>query len=186
MRLLLAQINDLEHRIAISIGETIETDNLRIHRYSISVEVVDLKNAGKRGQMVDMFSVDTDKVPFDLLKKIEQSKNYEEALSLVKQFKPYERKVKGIEVAPAGFKPLYVQGQKVSIQADYKNFSVRDHSDINEMTCIPAIRGGKADIKVFYRWVSDNQDKIKSMTFSDVVKAMRDNGISYHSYCALD
>jgi hypothetical protein len=195
------ELHILENRIAhVSIGDTAETDNLRIHRYRPSVFVWDLTNAGKRGKQVDRFSVDFDRgkddtvenASYDLVDAIHKSGSYAEALALAKKFCEqhgitlHEGKERGVDVAPGGFKPISVKGKECWVTADYDSFTVRDHSDINEETCIPAVKGGKADIKVFYRWLKDNEEQVKSMSFNDVARAMSDAGIRYHRYCALD
>lgn len=181
------RIHELEHRIAtINRGDTVETDKLRIHRYDRSIKVWDLENAGKRGRQVRQFSVETDQ--YDLIDSIEKAKSFDEALNFAKDSgnQVYESTSRGIDVAPAGFKPISVKGKDCYVSADYDSFTVKDYSDINEETCIPAVRGGKADIKVFYRWVSDNESKIKNMDFDEIVNAMRSEGVRYHRYCALD
>lgn len=100
----------------------------------------------------------------------------------------YEKTVlKGIEVAPAGFKPFKVEGRFVTVEADYNSFSVKDKVDTNnEPTCIPSTKGGKKDLKMFFRWVQDNMAAIKDMRFYEVVEAMTDHGIKHHTYCAMD
>jgi len=191
------QIIHLQHKLAsISRGDSIEVGSIRIHRYDRDVAVWDLTNAGKRGKMVDSFvlyDLNRSNNELDLMEELEKANSFDSALKIAKKYlekddniKLYERKHKGIEISPAGFKPISIQGKEVFIQADYDSFRVRDRSDINEETCIPAIKGGKADIKVFYRWVKDNQAKIKNMDFNEIVSAMRDEGIKYHRYCALD
>jgi len=189
----------------ISIGQTIENDMLRIHLYNGSLQVTDLTNAGKRGKTVDYFSFNffdrDDKEAFVLSNNISKIKDYTSALKAVKKFiddaekqnldgyrgyKLYEYTLKGVEVTPADFKPIKVVGKNVVVNAEYNSFSVKDKSDINEDTCIPAIEGGKKDIKVFYRWVVDNESKIKNMTFHDIVKEMMSNQIQFHQYCAMD
>jgi len=189
MKKLLAEIKHLEHKVALmQRGEKKETSNLLLHRYSRGLRVTDLTNAGKRGKEVDQFVLESEES--DLFDQIEKAKDYAEALSIAKKTSDikqlHQEKYRGIDVAPAGFKPILLEGKQVIINSDYDTFSVRDRSDVNEETCIPAIKGGKADIKVFYRWVSDNQDKIKNMTFNDIVDAMRSIGVKYHRYCALD
>ena len=191
-------ILEVESRIAsVMVGDDKETDVIRIHRYRPSISVWDLTNAGKRGKQVDRFSVDTDRASGgphaeDLIEQLEKAKSYADALSAAEKWaesnavKVYKDQEKGINVAPKGFKPIGVKGKNVYVSADYNSFHVRDQSDINEETCIPAIKGGKADNKVFYRWLMDNHEKVKSMDFNEVCRAMSDNGIRYHRYCALD
>lgn len=91
-----------------------------------------------------------------------------------------------IDVTPAGFKPIRIMGKGVTIEADYNDFRVVANEDPNETTCIPAIKGGKKDIKVFYRWAKDNESKLKNMKFSDIVRTLMSEGVKFHQYCAVD
>jgi hypothetical protein len=204
-------VDEAIKKIALKVGETIENDKLRIHRYRTVIQVTDLTNAGKRGKKVDRFSLfrlePYEKYP-DLMKKIEflgKEKDYKSALTKTKKAleeikqEVIKRKLsiplisfdeytyKGVDIKPAGFKPIKVKGKGVLIEADYDSFMVKNTDDIyNEETCIPAIRGKKTSINQFYRWLKDNQNKVKSMNFSDVTKEMDNAGINYHRYCAMD
>jgi len=191
------QIIHLQHKLAsISRGESVEKGSIRIHRYDRDIAVWDLTNAGKRGKTVNSFvlyDIFRSGNELDLMEELEKATSFEQALKIAKKYvdkdeniKLYERTHKGIEISPADFKPISIEGKDVFIKADYDSFRVRDRSDINEETCIPAIKGGKADIKVFYRWVKDNQEKIKKMNFNQIVSEMHKEGIRYHRYCALD
>ena len=194
--------------MSVSIGDTIETDNVRIHRFRPSIRVWDLTNAGKRGKTVDYFwATNFDMIPqphseIDVerfMRSLDLVKDYETAVKRLKLFIEFvnsqvtarleygEERERGVDIPPAGFKPIKVNGKKVQIEADYSNFVVRDLEDQNNLpTCIPSAKGGKKDVKVFFRWVSDNQSKIKNMSFSDVMDGMQKNGINYHHYCAMD
>lgn len=189
-------------------GKTWENDFVRVHRFRSAYHVWDLTNAGRRGKKVRKIALyDTDMVRNEsvqknldkLAKGIDKVKNFD---SVVKWFDIIVRDAKlrgehspkiqvseerGVDVAPGGFKPIRVVGKGVRVDSDYDSFTIKNLDDkINEPTCIPAIRGGKKDIKVFYRWVKENQAEIKNMTFSDVLKAMKKIGVSYHQYCAMD
>ena len=99
----------------------------------------------------------------------------------------YESQERGVDVTPGGFRPIKVNGKNITLEADYSDFTVRDKVDrFNEPTCIPAVKGGKRDIKVFYRWVKDNLPWLQSATFGDVMRAMMKEGIRFHQYCAMD
>jgi len=188
--------------VGINVGETIETAVLRIHRYRGSIRVTDLENAGKRGKKVDEFIVDgldrstgvDDSSVYELLDTIEASRNYADALrnaeKFVSEYKNsgiYESSLRGVDVTPAGFKKIKIRNDNVLIESDFDSFAVRDLVDRhNEPTCIPSASGGKKDVKLFYRWVSDNQSELRNMTFQQVISAMRANGIKYHHYCAMD
>jgi len=192
-------------------GKTFESTKMRWHVYSSGVRVWDLLNAGKRGKGVEGFALyDLDYVRdtqiLDALKDwvlgLSKQQSYRMALDEARRItlripkggpgtglspKIEMFQEKGVDVAPAGFKPIVIDTPNFRLEAGFKTFAVRDKVDRNnEPTCIPAIQGGKRDIKVFFRWVSDNQTKIKGMTFRDVKDGMRSEGIKYHSYCAMD
>lgn len=188
----------------LNVGDGFEDERamLRFHRFRDSLKVWDLTNAGKRGKKVNVFVVTgLDQVKSLANGVVEQVVNaayYAHALKFAKTWVDtvqestpfvhlYESSERGVDVTPAGFRPITVDGQHVYIQAEYDSFRVKDKVDLaNEPTCIPAIRGGKKDIKVFYRWVKDNQSKLKGMKFHDVLRAMMSEGIKYHQYCAMD
>jgi len=192
--------------VALSVGETFENDAFRASRGAISIRIWDLTNAGKRGKKVDSITIyDLDyadkvedwspKKSFDQLTRL---KSYREAKSWAFSLLEYlegegalvnieQTQSRGVDVEPPGFKPIKIKTPSLYIDADYNNFTVRNlDDDYNEPTCIPAINGGKKDVKLFYRWVSDNESKIRGMNFSNVTEAMRKNGIKYHYYCAVD
>ena len=192
-------------------GKTFENTKMRWHIYSSGVRVWELLNAGKRGKTVEGFALyDLDYVRdtqiLDALKKwvlgLNRQRSYGMALDEARRITLTTPKggpgtglspkiemfqEKGVDVAPAGFKPIKLDTPNFTLEADFKDFVVRDRTDLNnEPTCIPHFQGGKRDVKVFFRWVSDNQAKLHNMTYSDVLEAMRSEGIKYHSYCAMD
>jgi len=185
-------------------GKAFENDDIRYHVYRSSVRVWDLTNAGKRGKKVDYFALyDIDMVRDpELSKKVEQwafrlrTMNYRQALRAAQELafeggdyppKISQQQEKGVRITPAGFKPLRVRGRGVLVESEWDSFRVRDLLDTNnDPTCIPAFKGGKKDVKVFYRWVRDNESAIKRMDFRQVLKHMDQNNIRYHYYCAMD
>jgi hypothetical protein len=193
-----------ELRVALLIGDdkTITKAKMHLHRYRDQIQVTDLTFAGKRGKKVERFSVhDLDYAnggwAHDLVEAIQKASSYKAALALAKEMledyegpgRPavHETTLRGIDVAPAELLPITMNGKHVWIKATPIDFIVRDNDDQNNLpTCIPAIRGGKKSIPVFYRWLLENETRAKTMTFHDVVKAMGDAGVQYHEYCAMD
>jgi len=192
--------------LAVSVGDMFENDAIRVIRTRSGIRVIDLENAGKRGKRVDVIAIydvdyadDPGGLVEELAKDLEKARSFSQATGMLqntldavnegssRQVKIYKDNERGVDVAPAGFKPVKINGKNVYIEADYKSFVVRDKEDqYNLPTCIPAIRGGKADIKVFYRWVMDNESQLRNMTYDEVTSGMRKAGIRYHSYCAMD
>lgn len=185
----------------LRMGDTTESDKWRMHRYASSVQITDLTNAGKRGKKVMQYSlydldyqhiVDPNEIADEfeeLVTKNVSPAQMERALKARKDqgIKYDEQQLRGVDVTPAGFKPVVIDGDHVFIEAEYGSFRVKDKDDVNnEPTCIPAIKGGKRSIPQFYRWVKDNERKLKSMTFYQVLMGMRKEKIEYHQFCAMD
>lgn len=197
----------------LQVGHTILSDNgtHRIHRYEGSVVVTDLVNAGKRGKkcmearLWDIDMIRDAEVKRDLeglLSHLADSPTYQVAVNRIRGFvtavemfhkdlgmppKFDERELRGVDVTPAGFAPIVLETREFSLRSDYNDFVIRSNTDkYNLPTCIPASRGGKEDIKVFYRWVSDNLAAIKRMTYEEVMDGMDKAGIKSHHYCAMD
>ena len=188
-----------------NLGKTNESSHIRWHIFATSIRVWDLTNAGKRGKKVDTFALwgldyisDVD-VQASLAKWIKNTlpkQNYKQALQFAKsteqathdRYPSLEiRQEMGVRVAPPGFGPFKLETPNVSIEADWDSFTVNDKIDQNNLpSCIPASKGGKASVKVFYRWVQDNQNRIKQMTFGQIQQEMRKAGIKSHYYCRMD
>lgn len=193
-------------RAKINVGDTYENGNLRVHRYRDSLVLWDLTNAGKRGKKVERVTVtmahwadrgpaDEDKILNSLGAALDSYDSLARAVSMLKDvlvdypgsFRLSAYEERGVDVMPAGFEKFTIEGRHVSVEAEYKDFRVRNLDDnANEPTCIPAVRGGVRDIPVFYRWVKDNEDRIKTMNYRQVLQEMEQLGIRYHDYCAMD
>jgi hypothetical protein len=112
--------------------------------------------------------------------------------------------LRGVDVVPAGFGPLHIVTKKIDLTVEMDGFSVRDMSEAKEYevddglggkkkevfypnmpTCIPTT-GSKKGLPVFYRWIKDNESKVKSMSYEAVIETLKDLGIPYHTYCAMD
>lgn len=193
--------------MALNRGDTTENDNIRIQRWNSSIRIWDLTNAGRIGKQVESITVyDLDyaeKQAGGLVEtfadNISRVHSYRDAVLLVQKaaveinavsnqkVKVDLRKDRGIDIAPAGFKPIKINGRYAHVEADYDSFTVRDKEDMNnEPTCIPPISGGKKDIKMFYMWVRDNQSWIENARFREIVDGMSKAGIRSHYFCAVD
>lgn len=174
-------------------GDTYENGMLRIHRYADHFRVWDLTNAGKRGKKVDVLLVlpsDQDWM-INVSKELTKYTNYKDVVAFFESQSEHAKlraeTERGVDVTPAGFKPIRIEGKGVLIEVEYKYFSVRDQDDQHNLpTCIPASKGGLKSIPVFYRWVQDNESAIKRMSYRDVLLEMNKLDIKYHSYCAMD
>lgn len=185
-----------------SVGATHETDTWRIHRFSESIRITELKGAGKRGKRCTEISLHggSRTTPWESIamgallyakRDATASKMEAEMEELTGGddgwVKMEVRALRGVDVMPGGFEKLRMKTKEVEIEAGYDNFSVRDLVDKNNLpTCIPAFKGGKKSIPAFYRWVQDNESKLKSMDYHEILRAMSKEGIQFHSYCAMD
>jgi len=200
----------------VAIGQTTETANLRIHRYSSAIRVTDLTNAGKRGKKVDEFALyDIDSLRDPRMKDLVEMfaamlsrgriKTYKQALTAARGLVDESERIakasdqflsvpkietgqyKGVRVAPAGFKPIDFKNPNIALYADNERFRITDMRDkYNEPTLIAPLRGKVASVKKFYEWARNNMGKLNRMTFRDVMKEMKRAGIDYHYYCAVD
>lgn len=197
-------LNAYHRKQALDIGRTWDNENWRVHRYADSIKVTDLTNAGKRGKKVQILSVvakrfrgesmaGMESLAMELIMHAKRGASYarmkqvaeEAAEAGIADF--YEESERGVDVAPGNFGPISIHGKNVTIEVGWKDFSVRDKVDQNNLpTCIPAIKGGLKAIPVFYRWVDENRAALENMTFREVTKAMGQLGIPYHEYCAMD
>lgn len=185
----------------LSIGDEMETEKWRVHRYSTSLVLTDLTNAGKRGKKVNqiaLYNLDYKTIPAgaiidDILKLVKSNTSWERVLDAAKKYQTHAgmgidiRQQRAIDIMPAGFRPIRIDTPNVSVEAGYDGFMVKNRADrYNEPTCIPRATGGKKAIPAFYRWVKENERKIRSMTFPEIQKTMDQLGIVYHYYCAMD
>ena len=186
----------------VQCGESGESNGIRYHHHRGGINVTDLANAGKRGKVVRVLSVSYGPVVIPELHEFLaelRAMTYEEALAAAMSAQAAanergegwkcslrESTPKGVDVRPEGFETLTLSNDNVCLQAGFESFSVRDLNDYNNMpTCIPPTYGGaKTAIKKFYKWAS--KVDLGTMTYSEVKRSMRDSGIKFHSYCAMD
>lgn len=100
---------------------------------------------------------------------------------------------RGIDVLPSVGSLIRIETPRWALEASPTDFTLKLHhtesgkSDPNEPTCIPALKGKrKQGVKLFYEWVSLNQDKIRNMSFYEIQREMTKLGIAYYDYCAID
>lgn len=196
----------------LPVGKTYESDEkkLRMHRYTGSLQITDLTNAGKRGKRVRQTSVyDLDafrdaQVIEDwdrMIDNLPKAPSYDAVIKIIRghvvsleMFNPTsyvpkmeERELRGVDVAPASFAPMKIETPEFELEAGYDSFSVMDKRDTNNLpACIPSSRGGKGAVKQFFRWVTDNESRITRMTYNELTSAMLDEGLEFHSYCRMD
>lgn len=204
---------DVLNEGTIGIGDDFENELIRVHRFASSIRVTDLTNAGKRGKTVDYFALyNLDFVKDEKIRNLidkflvylQRNANYakvkamadgivQEGQRLYKtgRLKGLGPKIevmraKGVDIAPGGFKEIKIDTPDLVGYAGSEGFRVMERNDPNETTIIAPSRGAKTAIKNFYKWVMANDREIRSMTFSDVLRSLKKEGIDYHQYCAMD
>ena len=173
----------------LSIGQTVENDKWRIHRWATSLSITSLLNAGKRGKKVPWLHVHdpSDRLVAAVLKaakggaSVAQMRKTIEAMGA--DLDEYEHR--GIDVLPAQAKSVSVDGVDFHLSSSQGDFSVAVR-DFNETRCMPPMRAPKTAIKKMFAWASKNESKIPNMTFSQLTKALRSAGIHFHQYCGMD
>ncbi len=203
--------------VGIPVGETVERDGLRFHRYASSLRVTDITNAGKRGKSCPEFALfnldygvkDAKQIAAveAALKDIAKAKTYEQAVAIARGVAAKdsqrgmafasieERQLRGVDVPPAeGGKgsAIKIETPTFTLKAETTDFSVnekpRPGTDGQDTTAIiPPVRGAKKTaIAAFYRWVKDNEWRIKRMTFRELASAMTKADLDFHQFSMLD
>lgn len=189
--------------LQLAIGCTLENGTLRTHRYRDHLVLWDLTHAGKRGKKVTKLTLSPsytvgathrDAILEQLALVLEMLRSFEVAAALLSHLASTSTvldlstsEARGVDVAPASFKPITIRTEILDLTASYTDFSIGCLQDQhNQPTAIPALKHNKKAIAQFYTWVAANQDSIKAMSFREVLDAMAEQGIQYHSYCAMD
>lgn len=190
------------NRVGLSVGDRFENEQWRIHRYTDSIAITDLTFAGKRGKKVETMVVmgtgyGSNRLPFETLTEqyimwAKRNAPLAKMRDVIKEdeevygdtIKVYTRTERGIDVLPGNFKAIFIRGAHVTIESTMTDFRILNiNDDDNEPTC--AARGKKS-IGQFYKWVSENEKKVQSMTLQEIMVALGKEGIDYRYYCAMD
>jgi hypothetical protein len=100
----------------IQIGQTVEKNGLRFHRYAYSFEVTELANAGKRGKQVRRFEIHSDPCNHakcarlnDIIYDASDATTYDAAVEIARACNTLEVRetvLRAIDVLPAADAPL--------------------------------------------------------------------------------
>jgi hypothetical protein len=180
-------------------GETKEVNGWRIHRYSDSIKVTELANAGKRGKTVTQVAAYGFRSPspmesnaLEFVMWANRGATLEKMLEVAQTQAAmfgcsYETQIlRGVDVKPGGFQTLEVHTEVLYLKAEYDGFMVRDNSDQNNLPTYISLDSSKKSIPAFYRWVKDNLARIPTMTFQEVIREASAAGVVGHRYCAMD
>jgi hypothetical protein len=141
---------------AIDVGRTVFTpQNLKIHRYSESVEVTDMTNAGKRGKKVDQMIITVGHMASELVDgtiknlttdllhmnygqvkaHVEQIMHQQKAQGIHDGFRLREVTYRGVDVEPMGttieLTNKFPDGSYLEIETSPHSFRVKDSTLIN-------------------------------------------------------
>lgn len=179
---------------ALQIGQTVETNGFRVHRYATSVTVVAVADAGKRGKRCRELRIRSSNqatlnIVADLIVgKIESGATDLEAfLHSYMLFTPGvvldARDLRAVDVPFGG---IIINGPKAYIDADSTQFTVRCKVDqANEPTLI--LQPGRKCAKQALTWFKANQKAIEDgITLRDISMGLASAGVATHYYCAVD
>jgi hypothetical protein len=141
----------------MNIGETIERDTVRIHRFDGSFRITDLTNAGKRGKKCHVRAVLygygpnrlSDLAWEEFATALDAVDSYEASAyvcGVVADAHPggihiEEHNLRGVDVEPAGFRELVIESPCFRLEVGWKSFTLRDARDrINDPRSSPAAR----------------------------------------------
>lgn len=193
---------------ALDKGRSMFNDkNLKLHRWSDSLEVTDMTNAGKRGKAVSIVHV---RIPYDVRngdKVLDQcvnsvkDMNFDQAKAKLKDlqekyklFKLEEKTARGVDIEPAGTKielaKTFPDGKTIRIEATPQSFMVKSsfpisapgkpaHGMMQDTLYTPLDKKSGA---VFYAWLKDNMSKAGSMTIDELRKTWDSLGVRWDSH----
>jgi hypothetical protein len=204
----------VDERAGLAVGETVERDGLRLHRFRPSLRVTDLANAGKRGKTCQEFALyDLDYAFQDAkaaaavsaaLKAIAKAPTYAKAVAIAKDAAAPKGKVgvgfqehtlRGIDVEPAqgaAGAQITLDTATFRLEASATDFSVHEKrrpgptGDDTQILMPPVGGAKKTAIKAFYAWVQGHQAEVRGMTFRDLRRAMDEADLQYHSFSTMD
>lgn len=176
----------------LAIGCATEVAGYRVHRFTISLRVTELANAGKRCREWAIIErgfgplACGESLALEIIMCARRgAAHVERALSEASEcgYVVEARELRGVDVTPASSR-VRVVGMHVVVDADAEGFTVRDADDVaNETTIMGRTRTAT---KRFLAWAHANRDALRGMYFRDVLAACRAEGIDVHQWCAVD
>ncbi len=169
---------------------------LRVVGSDHSITVTDTTNAGKRGKMVDNFSVydlgDLErKCSNELQRAILGAANYSEAREIAKkwiedrQWTSYrDRQEKGVRVQHHGFEDITHNTAELEIAIRWDNFVICDKTDHYNLE--RATNGNSSSVNKLRTWYKKNHKRVDNMRFGQIVFELREAGLSIHTWCGMD
>lgn len=206
----LAQRVASRHILALlDIGRGMFTEHLKIHRFSDSVRITDMTNAGKRGKKVRELAViagyHNDALKDKILKQAVASivhMEYDQAKSHLEKigekhpglFRLAETAMRGIDVEPMGttfnLEKKFPDGEVVQIKSSPHEFLVKDSKPISAegkpahgfMQDTLYYNRGKESGIVFYAWLKENLSLGGNMNILELMKVWDSLGVKWDSH----
>jgi len=170
---------------------------LRVVGSDHSITVTDTTHAGKRGKMVDNFSVydlgdlDQKSDADELQRAILGAANYSEAREIAKkwiedrQWTSYqERQEKGVRVQHHGFEDITHNTADLEITIRWDNFVICDM--LRNYGRHRATNRNSLSVNKLRTWYKKNHKRVESMRFWQIVGELREAGLSIHTWCGMD
>jgi len=195
----------------LTVGTTVENGTLRVHRYRDVLVLWDLTHAGKRGKRVTKRGKRVTKLSVTVsyaLNAAAQDNTLELLSAMIQGLRSFgvaasalgeyamthphtlnltSTEERGVDVKPAGVQKLMIDTAKLNLEADPLDFTVRCKLDQhNGPTLTAPVKASRTAAAAFYRWASQNQDRIKAMSYREVLQELMQLGIRFHDYCAVD
>lgn len=189
----------------LGVGQSFLTDHLKLHRFSDSLRITDLTNAGKRGKKVREMTVqagtlDSTRSDAVLRRAAEHilDMDYDQAKAALtapsKKLQVHERQLRGIDVEPGAttFKlsKTFPNGTIVSIKSSPHAFQIRHSAVISapgkvahgfrQDTLYWSRR--KKDGQLFYDWLKTHLHAAGQMSLADLRQLWDELGVQYESH----
>jgi len=172
---------------ALGVGDTAEIGHFRIHRFSLSVSVTDITDAGKRGKKVEEFTVygfNDEKrgeaisaVALALALRGASFARMEKNLSLAAadaRMLIERRTLRAIDVRPRGAK-LELQGAFLKVDADPTHVLIGYRADMSSLLSDYYLCGvrEKRFVRPTYTWLVKHREQIKRWKFRELYEALK-------------
>lgn len=190
----------------LGVGQTQTKGSIRVHRYSNSLKIWDLTNAGRRGKKVRVMTLmttyaykgDEDKWMQNMSYEALDYGDYDQFRNFVRDLmvdypddiNMEERQERGIDVMPADIKEIELKwsvgDDKLQLKASPLEFRVTssvmhnrgdDRPGFYQDTLYYNVK--KADAAAFYGWLKGNESKVKKMTIMELRDQWRRLGVKY-------
>jgi hypothetical protein len=190
------------HGNVLGVGHGVFTNRLKLHRFSDSLRVTDLTNAGKRGKKVREMTVEAGTLDSartdEILRRAAEhilDMDYDQAKAALtapsKKLQVHERELRGIDVEPSAttfrLSKTFPDGTILSIESSPYAFQVRNSTVISAPgKAAHGLRQDtsywprrKKDGQIFYDWLKTHLHAGGHMTMSELRHLWDELGVQY-------